>query len=176
MTTQTTAIGRLTRDPVLKTYGASNDGEMSLFSIAVDTGRDETQFYDCIAFGRTAENINKYFVKGRPIHVTGIMQNNNQERDLNGAKYTNYGMTFLVREFSFIPSDNTQNDAKAAPANQAGQQAAPQGGQQANQFNNAFGAGGQQAAPAQQQQQAPATPQDNPFSGFTSDGDDGMPF
>lgn len=166
MATQTTAIGRFVDNPVERAYGASNEGKMALFSLAVDTGKDETQFYDCIAFGKTAENILKYFVKGRPINVTGIMQNNNQEREINGQKYTNYGMTFLVRHFTFLPTDNTQNNAnQAAPAQQ----------QQQGQVQQGFG--GQQAAPAQQ-----ATPQTNPFAGFDTGGfdttgaDGGAPF
>lgn len=157
MSTQTIALGRLTKDPIKKGYGT--DGEMSIFTIAVETGKDEAQFYDCIAFNRTAENINKHFVKGRPIQVTGFFQNNNTEREVNGQTVTNYGMTFLVNRFSFVPTDNTQNQ-------QGGQQRQPQGGQQQNNqqqgnFQNNFG-GNQQGG----QQQTT----NNPFEGFAPSG------
>ena len=155
MTTQTTAIGRLTDDPVERSYGATGEGKMALFGIAVDTGRDETQFYDCISFGRTAENILKYFVKGRPIHVEGHFQNNNQERTTpGGEKYTNYGMTFLVNRFSFIPRDSTQQD------NAGNTQTTPAQNQTAAPAQN------QTAAPTGFGQQTTPSAQENPFAGF----------
>ena len=155
MYSKTIAVGRLTKDPVEKGYGS--DGKMSLFTIAVDTGRDETQFYDCVAFGKTAENINKFFSKGRPILVEGHFQNNNREKTTPGGEtYQAYEMNFLVRAFSFVGDSGGQQN---------------QGGQQQQQQQQNYG---------QQQQQGGfqnnfAGKQDNnPFAGFPSDDD--MPF
>lgn len=155
MYTQTTAVGRLTRDPVERTYGT--DGKMALFTIAVDTGRDESQFYDCIAFSGTGENILKFFTKGKPIIVSGHFQNNNRERTTPGGEtYTEYGMNLLVRNFSFVSGDGQQGGQNDQPEQQQQQG----GGQQ--QFQNQFG--GQQQQQTQQPQQ-----NNNPFAGFVGE-------
>ena len=70
-------MGNLTRDPQLS-YLPSQTAVVE-FGLAVNRrwksregeDRDETCFIDCRAFGRTAENINKYLTKGRPLFVEG---------------------------------------------------------------------------------------------------------
>lgn len=70
-------IGNLTRDPQLS-YLPSETPVVE-FGLAVNRkwksrdgeNRDETCFVDCRAFGRLAENINKYMRKGRPLFVEG---------------------------------------------------------------------------------------------------------
>ncbi|MHC4394699.1 MAG: single-stranded DNA-binding protein [Planctomycetota bacterium] len=70
-------IGNLTRDPQLS-YLPSQTAVVD-FGLAVNrrwTGKDGTKkedtcFVDCRAFGRQAENINKYLSKGRPLLVEG---------------------------------------------------------------------------------------------------------
>lgn len=70
-------MGHLTRDPQL----SYTPTQMAIveFGIATNhkwTGKDGSQkeevyFGDCKAFGKTADNINKYFKKGRAIFVEG---------------------------------------------------------------------------------------------------------
>ncbi len=70
-------IGNLTRDPQLS-YLPSETPVVD-FGLAVNRrwksregeNREETCFIDCRAFGRLAENINKYMRKGRPLFVEG---------------------------------------------------------------------------------------------------------
>jgi len=70
-------LGNLTRDPRLS-YTPSQVA-VADFGVATNrkwTGQDgsqreETCFVDCRAFGRTAENINKSFKKGKPIFLEG---------------------------------------------------------------------------------------------------------
>jgi len=70
-------IGNLTRDPQLS-Y-TPNQTAVVDFGLATNrrwTGQDgsqrqETCFVDCRAFGRQAENINKYLTKGRPVFIEG---------------------------------------------------------------------------------------------------------
>lgn len=73
-----TIHGRLTRDPELKEYSTKDEtGKMAKFSVAVDRRfGDETDFFDCIAFGKLAEVIDKFFSKGREIVVSGSMECN----------------------------------------------------------------------------------------------------
>lgn len=71
--------GRLGRDPELKTGGSGN--EYSQFSVAVDrrkTDKDQekkTDWFRCVAFGKTAVFIDKYFKKGDGIELDGRMEN-----------------------------------------------------------------------------------------------------
>jgi len=71
-------IGRLTRDPELKSTNAGTS--VCNFSVAVDrTYRDKegnrpTDFFDISVFGATAEFVSKYFKKGSSIAVSGAME------------------------------------------------------------------------------------------------------
>ena len=72
-------MGRLTKDPELK-YTPSNVPVTS-FTLASErdvrnkeTGEKYTDFIDCVAFRATAENIVKYFSKGRMVAVDGRLQ------------------------------------------------------------------------------------------------------
>ena len=62
-------IGRLTRDVELST--TANHKYLVRFCIAVDKGREQTNFIDIIAWEKTAEFIHKYFKKGQAIAVDG---------------------------------------------------------------------------------------------------------
>lgn len=152
---QTIIVGRFVEDPNQFNYG--QEGVGARFRIAADSGRDQTTYYDCVAFGKNAENLLKFFKKGRPIVLTGRMENNNYEKDVNGTKVTNYGMNFVTERWTFA------GDA----AQSGGQQNQQQGGyQQNNQSQGGF----QQQNQQQQQQQ-----NTNAFSGFGAMDDD-MPF
>ena len=71
-------IGRLTRDPELKSTNAGTS--VCNFSVVVDrTYRDKegnrpTDFFDMSVFGATAEFVAKYFKKGSSIAVSGAME------------------------------------------------------------------------------------------------------
>jgi single-strand DNA-binding protein len=53
--------GRLVRDPEISTKG---EHTICRFTMAVRKNKDEADFIDCVAFGKTAENISKYSAKG----------------------------------------------------------------------------------------------------------------
>lgn len=69
--------GRLTKDVETR---VNNDLTISRFTIAVNRdfkskdGKTEADFINCIAFGKTAEFIEKYFSKGMKIGVNGRIQ------------------------------------------------------------------------------------------------------
>ena len=107
-------MGRLTRDPEVR-YGAQNNNAVARFSIAVDRrfkreGQPTADFFNCTAFGKTGEFVEKYLKKGTKIVLDGELQNDN---------YTNkegqmvYGMQIIVNSVEFAES-------KAAAANNAG--------------------------------------------------------
>ena len=69
--------GRLVRDPEMKSYTTSkgDPGSLTKFTVAVDRGfGEETDFFDCVCYGKLAEVIHKHFSKGREIVVSGEMQ------------------------------------------------------------------------------------------------------
>lgn len=78
MLNNVTLMGRLVKDPELKTIGSGTS--VVSFTIACDreySGKDgekQTDFIDCTAWRNTAEFISKYFTKGRMIALTGKLQ------------------------------------------------------------------------------------------------------
>lgn len=70
-------LGNLTRDPKLSYL--PNETAVVDFGLAVNrkwkaqdgTMKEDTCFVDCRAFGKSAENINKFCMKGNPLFVEG---------------------------------------------------------------------------------------------------------
>lgn len=97
--------GRLTRDPELK-FGQSGKA-YSRFTLAVERpfSKDEADFINCVAFGKTAELIGEYLRKGRKAGVTGRLQMNKFE--INGEKRTSYDV--IVDTIEFLESKNSSS-------------------------------------------------------------------
>lgn len=57
-------IGRLTKDPELR-FTAGSGMAVSRFTVAVNRQfkKDETDFINCVAFGKTAETISQYLTR-----------------------------------------------------------------------------------------------------------------
>ncbi len=115
-------MGRLTRDPEIR-YGAQNNTAVARFSIAVDRrfkreGQPEADFFNCTAFGKTGEFVEKYLKKGTKVVLDGEIQNDN---------YTNkegqmvYGTQIIINNIEFAES-------KAASQQNAGAYVPPAGG------------------------------------------------
>ena len=81
-----TLTGRLVRDPQVR-YAPQNQMAVANFTLAVDRmrGRDGQEqtadFPDIVAFGKTAEIIEKYTSKGSLIGVSGRLQSRTYEKD-----------------------------------------------------------------------------------------------
>lgn len=109
---QVVLLGRLTRDVDLR-YTQSQTAH-ARFTLAIDRGKDRngndlgTDFPSCIAWGKTAENIEKYFHKGDRILVMGKYQTGSYEKD--GERV--YTSDVLVERWEFIEMKNSD----AAPA------------------------------------------------------------
>lgn len=72
-------MGRLTRDPVIRYAEGQNQTCIARFTLAVDRrrkqeGQQEADFPSCVAFGKTAEFIEKYLRQGIRIVLTGRIQ------------------------------------------------------------------------------------------------------
>ena len=101
--------GRLVRDPELTPRKNSDSSDRVNFTVAVDRRYgDETDFFDCVAFGKTAELIDKWLAKGREVIVWGEGQIHSYE-DKNGVKRKSYSI--FVQGFDFCGS---KGDSKKA--------------------------------------------------------------
>ena len=95
-------IGRLTKDPEIRMSGSVT---IAKFSLAVDRrfkrdGEPEADFFNCTAFNKTAEFIEKYCKKGMKMALEGRVQNDNYEKD--GVKH--YGVVVIVENIEFAES------------------------------------------------------------------------
>ena len=117
-------MGNLTRDPQLS-YLPSQTAVVD-FGLAVNRrwtskdGQDKNEvcFVDCRAFGRTAENINKYLSKGRPLFVEGRLTFDSWMAQ-DGTKRSRHKVT--VENFQFLGgppdlSDDSQIEQSQAEA------------------------------------------------------------
>lgn len=109
-------MGRLTRDPEIRPTTTGN--VVASFSIAVDRrfkreGEPEADFFNCTAFGRTAEFVEKYFTKGKKILLTGSIQNDNYTNK-DGQKV--YATKIIVENVEFAASKNAEQTTPAEPA------------------------------------------------------------
>ena len=105
-------IGRLTKDPDLRFAAGSGMG-ICRFTVAVkrQLKKDETDFINCVAFGKTAETISQYLTKGRQIAVTGSIRTGSYDAQDGTKRYTT---DVAVESFEFIGSNgqgNTQGNS-----------------------------------------------------------------
>jgi len=79
-------IGRLTRDPVMKSTASGMS--VSKFSLAVnepkkvgEEWKDNAGFFDVVLWGKQAESLYSYLVKGKRVAVTGKLTQERWEQD-----------------------------------------------------------------------------------------------
>ena len=101
-------LGNIVRDPELK-YAAGSGTAVSRFTVAVKRQfkKDESDFINCIAFGKTAETIAQYFVKGNKIAIIGHIQTGSYDKD--GKKV--YTTDIIVDAFDFVSSKGSSNNS-----------------------------------------------------------------
>ena len=105
-------MGRLTRDPDVRYSQGESASAVARFSLAVDrrfqrNGEQTADFINCVAFGRTAEFVEKYLHKGTKIAATGRIQTGSYTNK-DGQKV--YTTDVVVEECEFAESKNAQGD------------------------------------------------------------------
>ena len=92
--------GRLTREPEATVTTSGTD--VSKFTVAIPRrfNRDETDFLNVVAFGKTAEFTQKWFTRGSSIIVVGSIQSRSYEKD--GQK--RYVTEIIAEEVNFAGS------------------------------------------------------------------------
>ena len=100
-------VGRFTRDPEIRYSTGESATATSRFSLAVNRrfknaeGNYDADFINCVAFGKTAEFIEKYFNKGMAIGITGRIQTGSYTNK-DGQKV--YTTDVVVEETEFVES------------------------------------------------------------------------
>ena len=101
-------IGRLTRDPELRTTPTGRN--VCQFSIAVNrtytnaSGDRDADFINCVVWDKQAENLARYQKKGNQIAVDGRIQTRNYD-DKDGKRV--YVTEILANSISFLDSKGT---------------------------------------------------------------------
>ena len=89
------------------------------FTVAIRnmSAQKTTSFVDCVAFGKTAEFLSKYFVTGSPIGIEAEVRNNNYLAKNGNMQYT---YNFVVKQVHFVGKKESNPavamKAQAAPA------------------------------------------------------------
>lgn len=108
-------MGRLTRDPEVRYSQGDNASAVARFSLAVDRrfkkdGDQTADFINCVAFGKTAEFIEKYGYKGTKFVVEGRIQTGNYTNK-DGQKV--YTTDVVVEQVEFAESKNASSDSSS---------------------------------------------------------------
>ena len=107
-------VGRITRDPEARQNGEST---VVRFTIAVNRkfknaeGNYDADFISCVAFGKTAEFVEKYFKKGSAIGICGRIQTGSYTNK-DGQKV--YTTDVVVDDAEFVESKNAAAGSSAA--------------------------------------------------------------
>ena len=107
-------IGRPGADPEIKTFG---DKKIARFSLATNERHyndkkelvEETEWHNIVAFGRTAEIVEKIVKKGRLIALEGKIQTKQYE---DKDKIKRYFTEILMDEFMLVDRMSNEDDQK----------------------------------------------------------------
>lgn len=118
-------MGRLTRDPEVRYSQSENSMAIARFSLAVDRrfkrdGEPTADFFNCTAFGKQGEFVEKYLKQGTKIVICGRVQNDNYTNK-NGEKV--YSVQIMVEEIEF--AESKASSASYGGGNFGGQESAP---------------------------------------------------
>ena len=128
-------MGRLTRDPEVRYTQSRSGDQMAIgrFSIAVDrrfnrsNGQDGNEatadFFNCTAFGRLGEFVEKYLRQGTKIAVSGRIQNDNYTNK-NGEKV--YSVQIIAEDIEFAESKGASQQGGQGGYQPAASAPAPQ--------------------------------------------------
>ena len=116
-------LGNLTRDPEIRYSQGEKQMAVARFSLAVNRrfandGETNADFLNCVAFGKTAEFIEKYFRQGSRMSLVGRIENNNYTNK-NGEKV--YSVQIMVEEVEFAERKSSQSNNQTQNQNQHAQ-------------------------------------------------------
>ena len=129
-------LGRFTKDPDVRYSAGEKQTAIARFTLAVDRrfNRDEqsADFISCVAFGKTAEVIEKYMKKGTKVSVVGRIQTGSYTNKDGNKVYTT---DVIVEEIEFAESKGSSSNAEAPKKTDDGFMNIPDGEDEALPFN-----------------------------------------
>ena len=102
-------IGRLGREP--KMQYAANGNAVTNIAAAVKCGfgeKEETVWFDLVAFGKQAETLNQYLEKGKRLSFSAELQGINSFEKKDGT--TGVSVKARIVEFTFIDKSESVNE------------------------------------------------------------------
>lgn len=134
-------IGNLTKDPEMRS--TQSGVAVCNFTIAINrrfrnpqTGQQETDFLNIIAWRQLAELCSKYLAKGRKVAVTGSIQTRTYEAK-DGNKRTAWDI--VADEVEFLTPQNQQSSTPSTPGAYTTAASKDSGATYAPQPHNDFG-------------------------------------
>jgi single-strand DNA-binding protein len=112
-----TGIGRTTKDSDL-IFAPGSGTAILKFSIAIDrrfknkAGDKETDFFNCIMFGKSTEGLAPYILKGKQIGIVGSVQTGSYEAKDGTKRYT---VDIMVNEVQFLDKKADNEKAETIP-------------------------------------------------------------
>lgn len=149
-------MGNITRDIEVRHLPTSNTA-VAKIGIAVNRKwrdaagelKEEVTFVDCEAFGKTAENISKFFSKGKPIFLEGRLKLDTWKDKTDGSNRSK--LKVVIDTFEFVES-RAGGGGGGAPS-----------GQTRSQSSAPAGAAAGRPAPASPEGYEPIQEEDIPF-------------
>lgn len=114
MINSTTLVGRLTKDPELRT--TPSGVEVGNFTLAVNrtftnqNGQREADFINCIVFRKQAVNVNQYLSKGKLAGIVGRLQTRSYE---NKERQKVYVTEVVCDNVQFLEPKDSQNNSNS---------------------------------------------------------------
>lgn len=101
-------LGRMVKDPDIN---VTSDTTVVKFTLAVNRfKKGEADFINCVAFGKTAENIANFFFKGNQIAIKGRIQTGSYDAHDGTKRYTT---DVVVEGFDFIDGNKKENNTSS---------------------------------------------------------------
>ena len=107
-------MGRLVRDPQIRTYGENNDKKMARFTVACDRrgkkeeGQQTADFIGCICYGKQADFVDQYLRQGTKVAIVGSV---NTGKYQNKDGQTVYTTDIMVNEIEFAESKRSADQS-----------------------------------------------------------------
>jgi single-strand DNA-binding protein len=112
-------IGHLGRDPEMRNLpsgqGVTNFSVASSRKYTTGAGeqREETEWFNCSAFGKLAETCNQYLTKGKQVYVEGRLSSRTYQTQSGETRHSN---DINVNEVQFLGQRSESNGQEQAPA------------------------------------------------------------
>ncbi len=101
-------IGRATRDAETK---VSNGGlTVCKFSIAVNGYKEnDTSFFDCVMFGKFAEGVGKYIIKGKRLALNYKLKQNKWQ---DNEGHNRYSVDLIINNLQLLDGGNSNKQTE----------------------------------------------------------------